>query len=80
MSKIGVESEKPDYWVHSKKPKERLRTDWAPRRIVNKNISEDQNKYVHDLVEKYKNQGRDYNFDPQSKSFYQSWPVESDLL
>ena len=36
---------------------------WKPRKIRDKTITEDQNKYVHDLVEKFKDQGRT-NFTP----------------
>ena len=28
---------------------------WKPRKIKDKTITDDQNQYVHDLVEKYKN-------------------------
>ena len=54
-------------------------SDWKPRTITDKTITEDQNKYVHDLVELYKNNGRN-NLAPTSWSFHESWPIESDLI
>jgi hypothetical protein len=64
----------------SLKPKERLRSDWEPRKIAHKVISEEQSKFVHDLVERYKQEGRNYNFKPVSKSFYETFPGPSDYI
>lgn len=58
----------------------KVKSNWKPRKITDKTITEDQNKFVRDLVEKYKVKEPRGNYVPQSWSFSESWPVETDLL
>jgi hypothetical protein len=50
-----------------------MKYEWKPRVIKDKTITEDQNKYVHDIVEKYK-QNKD-NLSPITYSFNQRWGI-----